>query len=386
MAAMACNLQRCKTISRRGATLPWLRMDRALEAGALADLFVQHEGRRAIFFLLSGRPLIPTAPFPFRLVPAFSSFFFFSSNSSSSSSGSVSSDAAPLSSRRVISFRSCKLAGGTRRGLDGAGRRLASDGHDTTQLVSILIKQQRVRECASKTVRLVGVARSKPSVSSKRASHRSDIDSLRNSTRSHENRYASIYPTYAYACVLTSRAIARAPVTVVQVRPSSTNSQTTFGAPRIFRPATPTSNCSEIIRNARITPITTGSDRGSRGERVSLAAAERRGAGRAAGTAKERGEEPRREATGSRESSYGTEGYMAVCIMYLGPRVTYAFVPSCRNAGRQVCVVPVCVQRSLCVGTARATVSCASAPARACVRACVPACARSGGSLLTQRL
>lgn len=65
--------------------------------------------------------------------------------------------------------------------------------------------------------------------------------------------------------------------------------------------------------------------------------------------AKERGEEPRREATGSRESSYGTEGYMAVYYV-LGIRVIYASVPSCisERAGVRF-LVCVCVAVIQCV-------------------------------------
>lgn len=62
--------------------------------GGRAELFVQHEGRRAIFFLVSGRPLIPTTPL--FLSSAFSSssssfFFFFFFFLSSNSSGGVRS-------------------------------------------------------------------------------------------------------------------------------------------------------------------------------------------------------------------------------------------------------------------------------------------------------
>lgn len=56
-----------------------------------------------------------------------------------------------------------------------------------------------------------------------------------------------------------------------------------------------------------------------------------------AGEPRNGAEEPRREATGSRESSYGTEGYMAVYYV-LESRVTYAFVPSPCTRGEQVCV------------------------------------------------
>lgn len=67
--------------------------------------------------------------------------------------------------------------------------------------------------------------------------------------------------------------------------------------------------------------------------------------GRKGRWAKERGEEPRREATGSRESSYGTEGYMAVYYV-LGTRVTYASVSPCirKQAGvRFLLCVHTCV-------------------------------------------
>lgn len=51
------------------------------------------------------------------------------------------------------------------------------------------------------------------------------------------------------------------------------------------------------------------------------------GRGERVGESQETNEERNREeATGSRESSCGTDGYMAVCIMYLDPRVTYSFV------------------------------------------------------------
>lgn len=88
--------------------------------------------------------------------------------------------------------------------------------------------------------------------------------------------------------------------------------------------------------------------------------------------AKERGEEPRREATGSRESSYGTEGYMAVYYV-LGTRVIYASVPPCisKRAGVRflvcVCVAVIqCVSRTKRART-RAIVSWHGA--RRCVRA-----------------